>query len=286
MEIIEKIEDMRACTRRAKLGGMKVGFVPTMGYLHEGHMSLVKAAKDECGIVVLSIYVNPVQFGPSEDLGRYPRDIRRDKALSEAGGTDVLFIPRDEEIYPEGYSTFVDVEGYLTKTLCGASRPGHFKGVATIVAKLFNVIDPDISYFGQKDAQQAVVIKKMVKDLNMNTQIRVMPIVREEDTLAMSSRNTYLPPAQRSRALNIYRSLERAKDIIQAGEHSTDNVKREMEKVLVGAGDLSIDYVEIVDPESLETVDHIEDDILIMVAVHIGKVRLIDNVVVKYKVQG
>ena len=197
MEIIRTVELMKQYSRQAKLDGNTIGFVATMGYLHTGHMSLVKQARSECDKVVVSVFVNPVQFGPDEDLGKYPRDIKHDEVMLEEFGIDVLFVPDDDQMYPEGYSTYVQVEGLVASVLCGASRPGHFRGVTTVVVKLFNIVDPDISYFGQKDAQQAIIIEKMVKDLNMATKVRVMPVVRDEDGLAMSSRNKYLSSSQR-----------------------------------------------------------------------------------------
>lgn len=281
MKIITTIKAMKQYREAAKKSGKTVGFVPTMGYLHEGHASLIKAAAKDCDAVVVSIFVNPKQFGPSEDLDKYPRDMDRDKKISGESGADVIFFPSVEEMYPEGNATSVVVEGSLTKGLCARSRPGHFKGVTTVVAKLFNIVSPDISYFGQKDAQQAAVIKRMVKDLDMDTRLKVMPIVREKDGLAMSSRNAYLSPDEREEALNLSRALERASELIKDGESSSDAIKGEMIAVL-GIGDnTKVDYVEIVDAETLVPVDKVVDNTLIAVAAFVGKTRLIDNIVIR-----
>ncbi|MBU1656637.1 MAG: pantoate--beta-alanine ligase [Candidatus Omnitrophica bacterium] len=283
MKIIKNIREMEQYSREAKAGTKTIGFVPTMGYLHDGHVSLVKAARAECDVVVLSVYVNPTQFGRNEDLSRYPRDMKGDERLSEENGVDVMFVPTDDAMYPDGYNTFVEVDGPLANVLCGASRPGHFRGVATVVAKLFNIIDPDISYFGQKDAQQAAVVKRMVKDLDMGTEIRVMPTIREEDGLAMSSRNSYLSPSERRRAASIFRAFKKAEELIKGGKHDVFCLKEEIEKVLIGQGDLNIDYIELVDAESLQPLDVVRGEVKIMVAVYLDKVRLIDNVAVTVK---
>jgi len=281
MQVITTVDEMKKYSQEARRKGRTIGFVPTMGYLHDGHMSLVKAAREESDVVVMSIFVNPAQFGPGEDIDRYPRDIERDKRVSEEYGADVIFLPSVEDMYPDRHSTYVELTGGLTDTLCGSSRPGHFRGVTTVVSKLFNIISPHVSYFGQKDAQQAIVIKRMVEDLNMDTEIRVMPIVREEDGLAMSSRNAYLSGEERKKASNIFRSLKQAEGLIAAGESSADKVKEEMKKILGEAGGLRIDYLEIVDADDLGPVKTIGENTLIAVAAFIGKTRLIDNVLIR-----
>ena len=280
MQLIEKISDMKEYSLKVRKEGKTIGFVPTMGYLHEGHLSLIRAARKECDAVVVSIFVNPMQFGPKEDFKEYPRDLERDKGLAGEAGADIVFYPSSEEMYSEGFSTFVNVEGRYTETLCAFSRPGHFKGVATVVLKLLNIVSPDVSYFGQKDAQQAAVIKKMIKDLNMDTDIRIMPIVREDDGLAMSSRNVYLSEDERRQALNLYRSLEKAKEMVCGGEASSTAIKSEMKRIIEEGKDLKIDYIETVDADSLEPVETVKENTLIAVAVFIGKTRLIDNIII------
>ena len=281
MKVLTKISEMREFSREAKKEGKTIGFVPTMGYLHEGHLSLARAARQECDLVVMSIYVNPMQFGPGEDLDKYPRDLERDKSLAAKEGVDVVFRPLSGEVYPSGYATDVAVTGTLTETLCGASRPGHFKGVTTIVAKLLNIVEPDRAYFGQKDAQQAAVVKRMVRDLNIPVEVRVMPIVRENDGLAMSSRNSYLSGDQRQQALRLFRSLEKAKEMISAGEVSSDAIKREMRIVLEDGKDVRVDYVETVDADTFMPLEKVQDNTLIAVAAYVGDTRLIDNTIIK-----
>ena len=280
MRTVTTISEMRELSREARRGGKSIGFVPTMGYLHEGHLSLARAAKNECDLAVMSIFVNPAQFGPGEDLDRYPRDMERDRHLAEAAGVDIIFAPSVSEMYPEGFTTFVEVEGDLADRLCGAKRPGHFRGVATVVAKLFNVVAPDKSYFGQKDAQQAILIRRLVKDLDMPVEIRVLPIVRESDGLAMSSRNTYLSGDQRVQALALSRSLRHAEDMIRSGEVSASRLRDGMLKILAESGGLKVDYVEIVDTENLRPVEAVRDNTLIAVAAFVGGTRLIDNVII------
>ncbi len=272
---------MRDYSRKARQEGKTIGFVPTMGYLHGGHLSLVRAAREECDIVVVSIFVNPTQFAPGEDFSEYPRDMERDKRLAGEEGADVIFAPSAGEMYPEGSITYVEVTGPLTETLCGRSRPGHFRGVTTVVAKLFDIVQPHVSYFGQKDAQQAAVVKRMVKDLNIPLEIRVMPIIREEDGLAMSSRNTYLSVDERRQALGLFLSLERAKEMVAGGDISAKRIKEEMEKNLRKGKDVRIDYVEIVDAENLAPLETVKNNTLIAVAVFVGGTRLIDNVVIR-----
>lgn len=254
-----------------------VGFVPTMGYLHEGHLSLVRRSKKDNDFTVVSIYVNPTQFGPQEDFARYPRDLPRDLALLEKEGTDIVFAPKDEEMYPQGFSTWVNVER-ITDRLEGAFRPGHFRGVATVVAKLFNIIEPTRAYFGQKDAQQAVVIKRMVKDLNMNVEIIVMPTIREPNGLAMSSRNVYLNPQERKSALVLYRSLLLAQELYQKGERDAEKIRAAMRELIQKEPLAKIDYISIADPEELDELKVIDRPALVSLAVRIGTTRLIDNI--------
>jgi len=274
MEVIETIAEMKKARRVLK---EPVGFVPTMGFLHEGHISLVKEAKTKNKSVVVSIFVNPTQFGPKEDLASYPRDLKRDLAMLEKAGTDVVFVPKDGEIYPAGYDTWVDVDK-LTKRLEGASRPTHFRGVTTVVAKLFNIVEADNAYFGQKDAQQALVIQKMAADLNMNTRVIVCPTVREADGLAMSSRNTYLTPEQRKAAPVLHKSLMLAKDLYDKGECDAKKIHGQMTALIQKEPLAVIDYVSIADPETLEELDVIQGRALVSMAVRVGKTRLIDNV--------
>lgn len=255
-----------------------IGLVPTMGYLHEGHLSLIRKARKDTDCVVVSIFVNPIQFGPGEDLKQYPRDLDRDLRLCRASGADIVFFPTSKIMYSNGFSSYVNVEG-PTDRLCGASRPGHFKGVATVVAKLFNIVNPDIAYFGQKDAQQAIVIKKMVEDLNMPVKIKVQPIVREKDGLAMSSRNAYLNPCQRRQALSLYRSLKLAQDLYKKGEKDPKKIIKGMRRVILKEKGAKIDYVSIVDTKKLKGLNRVSKKALVLVAVKIGRTRLIDNVI-------
>jgi pantoate--beta-alanine ligase len=281
MKVITRIQEMKEYSREARREGETIGFVPTMGALHDGHVSLINAAGKECGRVVISIFVNPAQFGPGEDFEKYPRDMERDKRIAEKAGVDCIFAPETGEMYPEGYGTFVEVPGSMSDVLCGRSRPGHFRGVTTVVAKLFNIVEPDKSYFGQKDAQQAAIIKKMAEDLNMSTEIRVMPIVRGKDGLALSSRNAYLSEDEKRQALGLYRSLNRAEEAVTGGELSANVLKGEMENVLSLGEDVRIDYIEIVDAETLEPVTEIKKRTLIAIAAFVGSTRLIDNIIVR-----
>ncbi|MCL0073855.1 pantoate--beta-alanine ligase [Dehalococcoidia bacterium] len=255
-----------------------VGFVPTMGYLHEGHLSLVRRARGENRSVAVSIFVNPTQFGPQEDFETYPRDAERDLTLLRREGIDVVFLPEAEEMYPADFNSWIVVEG-ITEMLEGASRPGHFRGVATIVAKLLNIVQPNRAYFGRKDAQQALVIKKMVADLNMNPRIIVAPTVREPDGLAVSSRNVRLDPEERQAALVLWKSLSLAQQLRSGGEKSADRIRRQMIALIEGEPRALIDYVSIADPESLRELDEIDRPALVSLAVWIGKTRLIDNVI-------
>ena len=277
MKIVEKVKEMQAISLAEKRVGKRVGFVPTMGYLHEGHLSLVRRARRENDVVVVSIFVNPTQFGPNEDFERYPRDLKRDAELLKREGVDYLFHPKAEEMYPPGYSTFVEVEG-LTETLCGAKRPGHFRGVATIVTKLLNIVQPDRAYFGEKDFQQLQVIKRLVRDLNIPVEVVGCPIVREKDGLALSSRNTYLSSEERESALALYRGLKLAKELFESGERNAERIKREVERLILSHPKVSkVDYVEIVDSETLKPVKEVKEGDTIALAVFVGKTRLIDN---------
>ena len=274
MRVISTLREFREA--RAAAEG-SVGFVPTMGYLHEGHLELVRRARADNDVVVVSIFVNPTQFGPSEDFAQYPRDMGRDLALLEKEGTDLVFAPGVEEMYPPGSDTWVDV-GKVTERLEGAARPGHFRGVATVVAKLFNMVQPHRTYFGQKDAQQVTVIKKMVADLDMNLEVIVVPTVRESDGLAMSSRNTYLNPEERKASLVLWNSLKLAQQLFGEGERNADRIREGM-IALIGKEPLAkIGYVSVADPETLEELTKVEFSAVVSLAVHIGKTRLIDNV--------
>lgn len=279
MQLVRKIDEIKAAARGAAREGKSVGLVPTMGYLHEGHISLMKKARAENDFLAVSIFVNPTQFGPSEDLDSYPRDLERDLRLCEEAGVDIVFAPESSEMYPEGYSTYVTVEGGVTSGLCGKSRPIHFRGVATVVTKLFNIVRPERAYFGQKDAQQVAVIKKMVRDMNQDVQVIACPIVREADGLALSSRNTYLSPSERQDALTLSSSLFGAVGLISSGEKSAAAVRGYIESRFAGIESASIDYIEIVDPDTMEPLSLISNRALIAIAVKIGKTRLIDNIV-------
>ncbi len=277
MQVISAISEIRELRRRTS---GSVGFVPTMGYLHEGHLALVKRARAENSTVVVSIFVNPTQFGPREDFGTYPRDLNRDLKLLEEEKVDVVFVPPDEEMYPHGYSSWVDVEK-VAECLEGMARPGHFRGVATVVAKLFNIVQPTKAYFGQKDAQQAVVIKRMVADLNMDLEVVVVPAVRESDGLAMSSRNTYLNLEERQAAIVLFKALSLAKQLWQDGEKDADKIRRQMTSLIQKEPLAQIDYVSIADAETLEELKIIDRPALASLAVRIGKTRLIDNVLLE-----
>jgi pantoate--beta-alanine ligase len=254
-----------------------VGFVPTMGYLHEGHLVLARRAKAENGIVAVSIFVNPTQFGPTEDFARYPRDPDRDLSLLEKEGVDWVFMPSVEDMYPQGSSSWVNVEK-VTDRLEGAVRPGHFRGVATVVAKLFNIVQPTRAYFGQKDAQQVVAIKRMVADLNMNLEVVVVPTVREPDGLAMSSRNVYLNPQERQAALVLWKSLNLARQLWLEGERKAERVRQQMASLIQKEPLARIEYISIAHPETLEELTEIDQPALVSLAVRVGKTRLIDNV--------
>lgn len=278
MKIIKTIEELRPIIKGWKREGLTVGLVPTMGYLHDGHKSLIVKAVSENDKVVVSDFVNPTQFGANEDLSSYPRDIERDAALCEAAGADIIFHPEPEEMYFPDKCTFVDMDK-LTKGLCGKTRPVHFSGVCTVVSKLFNIVTPDRAYFGQKDAQQLAVIKRMVRDLNFDITIVGCPIVREADGLALSSRNTYLNEEERKAALILNKSLTLGKEMIEAGEKNAAKVREAIIKHMETEPLAKVDYVEIVDAENLEPVENIDAPVLVATAVYIGKTRLIDNFV-------
>ena len=276
MKVLNTINEVRNLVKEWKTQGLKIGFVPTMGYLHEGHESLIKRASQENDRVVVSIFVNPMQFGPKEDLSTYPRDLERDSKVCEGAGADIIFHPKSEEMYFEDFSTFVDMNG-LTSGLCGKSRPTHFRGVCTVVTKLFNIVSPDRAYFGEKDAQQLAIIKRMVRDLNIDVEVIGCPIVREKDGLAKSSRNTYLSIEERSAATILSKALNIAREKIKDGERTSSNIISTIKEIIESEKLARIDYIEVVDSFSMEGVDTIEKSVLVAIAVFIGKTRLIDN---------
>lgn len=276
MDICDKIIDVRKRVNAWKKEGLTIGFVPTMGYLHEGHKSLIDAARKDNDKVVVSIFVNPMQFAPTEDLESYPRDLQKDSQLCKDAGVDLIFHPQPEEMYADDFCSYVDMNG-LTTELCGKSRPIHFRGVQTVVLKLFNIVKPDKAYFGQKDAQQLAVIKRMVKDLNVDTEIVGCPIIREPDGLAKSSRNTYLNPDERKAALILSRSLKLGKELIDSGETDSKKVIKAITDSINTEPLAKIDYVDIVDFSTITPTDKIGKSVLVAVAVYIGKTRLIDN---------
>lgn len=278
MRVVHTISEVRQSVLGMKKQGAKVGLVPTMGALHAGHGSLIEAAMAECDFVVVTIFVNPTQFGPGEDLDKYPRTLNEDAAYCEKLGADLIFAPSAEEMYPESQLTWVEVEG-LTGGLCGAKRPGHFRGVTTVCAKLFNIVQPDIAYFGQKDAQQAIIIQRMVRDLNMSLDIQVCPIIRESDGLAMSSRNKYLSLDERKRATCLYKALMLCRAQIDAGQHEAEVLTTCMSEIINQSGG-RIDYIEIIDAETLDPVAVIKGRVLIALAVFFGPTRLIDNLLI------
>jgi pantoate--beta-alanine ligase len=277
MRICETIEDMRAACRAARRGGKRLGFVPTMGALHEGHSSLVRAARAACDIVTVSIFVNPTQFGPNEDLAKYPRDFERDRDLLEAEGVELLFAPSVEEMYPAGAVTWVTVEE-LSGKLDGRSRPGHFRGVTTVVAKLFHIVEPDAAFFGQKDAAQVAIVRCMVRDLSFPVEIVACPIVREADGLAMSSRNAYLDPQKRRQALVLHRALMRVQKSWEAGERDAGQLGAAGREEIAREKSVRLDYFEIVDPDSLDPIKNLGNGALVAVAAFVGPTRLIDNI--------
>jgi pantoate--beta-alanine ligase len=282
--LVTRLAQLREELDAARRAGKRIGFVPTMGALHEGHISLVRAARAECDYIVVSIYVNPSQFGPNEDLAKYPRTLEKDLALLADCGTDLVFAPSNDEVYPPGHATWVEV-GEVAKPLEGVCRPGHFRGVATVVLKLLNMVQPDAAYFGQKDFQQALVIRRMVADLNVPVAIRVCPIVREADGLAMSSRNRYLSPTARRQALVLWRSLQRAAELVKQGECRTQVIADQMRSIIETVEDARIDYIALVDPETLQPIETITGRILVGLAVKIENTRLIDNELLEPKTQ-
>ena len=277
MKDISTIVEMKAACWQVQLNAKVLGFVPTMGALHEGHLSLVRASKSRCDVTVVSIFVNPLQFGPSEDLAKYPRTLDRDARLLEELGVDLLFVPGVEEMYPRDAKTFVQVEE-LSNKLDGASRPGHFRGVATVVAKLFEIVRPDYAFFGQKDAAQVAVLRKMVSDLNFDVELVVCPIVRERDGLAMSSRNAYLTPEQRQQALVLHRSLMRVQAAVDAGERDAATLIAIGKQAIAEEPGTRLDYFAIVDPDTLDPLPDVSRAALVAVAVYVGATRLIDNI--------
>lgn len=282
MKVVESKDALRRACSEARTRGQIIGLVPTMGYLHEGHLSLVRLARRKCGLLIVSIFVNPSQFSPGEDYSNYPRNFDRDRHLLEEQECDICFTPSAEEMYPANHDTWVEVEG-LSRVLCGKSRPQHFRGVTTVVAKLLNIVRPDVAVFGAKDAQQALVIGRMVRDLDFGVEVVVAPTVREPDGLAMSSRNEYLTPTERRDATVLYRSLKRAEELIKAGERDPNRVVSEMTSMIEGVRTSKIDYVSIVDIEDLQELETLKGEILIGLAVWFGKARLIDNTIVQVR---
>ncbi len=278
MQIIHDKRELRRVIHGLKTQGKSIGLVPTMGYLHEGHLSLIRRCRKENDCTVVSVFVNPTQFGPNEDLDAYPRDTERDLALMRAEKTDIAFFPSAETMYPGGYATYVQVEGLRTQTLCAHARPTHFRGVTTIVAKLFHLVAPTRAYFGQKDAQQVVVIEKMIADLDFDLELVACPIVREADGLAMSSRNTYLTAEQRVRAVILSKALFEARDLVLKGERKADVLVDYLDQRIMSVPGAEIDYIAIVDGHTLETVHQLKGRVLIALAVKFGRTRLLDNV--------
>lgn len=280
MEIIRRVHAMREIARQARASGQKIALVPTMGYLHEGHLELIRRVKGMSDIVVVSVFVNPAQFGPGEDFERYPRDLTRDADLCIAEGVHYVFAPQVEDMYPKAYCTFVEVEG-LSAKLEGESRPGHLRGVATVVLKLFEIVRPHVSAFGQKDAQQAIVVQRMVKDLMVATEILVVPIVRDEDGVALSSRNAYLSPEQRRAARALPRALEAAEKMVEQGERDAGRLRGRVREILEAEPELRVDRVDVVETTRLDPVDPLDGEVLLAVAAFAGETRLVDNVILR-----
>ncbi|MCM8801441.1 MAG: pantoate--beta-alanine ligase [Candidatus Omnitrophica bacterium] len=280
MKIIRKINTLRRLIKKVKQDKKTIGFVPTMGALHEGHLKLIQQARKENDFVVVSIFVNPTQFGPKEDFKKYPRNLKQDAFLCRKEGVDVIFYPDIKQMYPEGFKTYVKVND-LSNLLCGRFRPGHFRGVTTVVTKLFNIVNPDLAYFGQKDAQQAIIIKRMVLDLNIPIKIKVIPIVRDKDGLALSSRNVYLNPQERKDAVILYQSLRLAKKMVKAGILETKKIIKKIKQLIHTKKTARIQYISIVDLENLKPISRIKDKGLLAMAVYIGDTRLIDNTILK-----
>ena len=282
MHTISSSAEITAISKEARRAGKRVGFVPTMGALHQGHMSLVRAARAQSDLVIVSIFVNPTQFGPKEDFAKYPRTLEQDRALLASDKVDYVFAPSVEEIYPKDSSTWVAVEG-ISERLDGRSRPGHFRGVSTVVSKLFNIVQPDLAFFGQKDAAQVAIIHKMVRDLDFDVRIVVCPTVREADGLAMSSRNAYLNPQQRKQATVLYRSLMRVQMLVDRGETNSSELLAAGKSVIAEESAVRLDYFEIVGRDTLEPLADVREGALIAVAAHVGETRLIDNIVLPGK---
>lgn len=280
MQVIRKTPVLRKKLSWEREQGKKIGFVPTMGYFHEAHLTLMRWARKMCPVVVVSLFINPTQFGPEEDLDGYPRDFERDKKMVELEEVDYLFAPSADEMYPNGYLTYVDVEK-ITDRLCGQFRSGHFRGVATVVAKLFNIVEPDVAFFGEKDFQQLQVIKQMVRDLNFNVEVVGVPTVREEDGLAMSSRNLYLSKRERQAALVLSRSLKLARSLVEEGEQDTEVIKETMLRVIGREPLVKLQYLSICNPKSFDELTQISGEALVALAAKVGKARLIDNTLVR-----
>jgi pantoate--beta-alanine ligase len=286
MDIIKSIGDLRKAVRNARSAGRTIGVVPTMGCLHEGHLSLMRRARQENDLVVATVFVNPTQFGPNEDFDAYPRNAQRDIDLMQAENVDIAFLPEADDLYPDGYATYVEVQGPMTRTLCGASRPGHFKGVTTIVAKLFHLTAPHRAYFGQKDAQQVAVIRQMARDLDFDLDVVACPTVREPDGLAMSSRNGNLSKSQRMDAVVISQALFEARDMIAAGETQADKVIDHIHTRIEAVEQADIDYLSVVDFNTLKDLEVLDGSVLIAVAVKFGNTRLIDNLAIDIPTAG
>lgn len=280
MKIANSIAEVRKALVPVRQDGRRIGFVPTMGYLHAGHLSLFDVARDDCDYLVTSIFVNPAQFGKGEDYRNYPGDLERDARLSEEHGVDLLFVPPVEEMYPEPPLTQIDVRE-LTESLCGASRPGHFNGVLLVVAKLFNIVQPALAVFGQKDLQQALAVRRMVKDLNFPLEIRIAPTVRDPDGVALSSRNSYLSPSEREQATALNQALQRARELVESGERRAARLVEEMRSVIREVPSAEIDYIAVVDADRLREIETLNGQVVLALAVRIGKARLIDNTVLQ-----
>jgi len=276
--VVTTIPETQSAVAAARAARQSIGFVPTMGALHAGHAALIRASRAECDYTVVSIFVNPMQFGPSEDYAKYPRTLEADRELCAAVGTDLIFAPTPGEMYPPESRTFVEVTG-LQDVLCGASRPGHFRGVATVVLKLFNIVLPDVAYFGQKDAQQGLIIRRMALDLNLPLKVRIHPTVREPDGLAMSSRNRYLDPTQRHNATALYRALRKAEGLVAAGQRSMSEIERTMADVITATPGARLDYARVLDAETLDTISTLDRPALAALAAFFGTTRLIDNTI-------
>lgn len=279
MKIIRNIEEMKIISKEIKSKGMSLGMVPTMGFLHEGHKSLIKCAKENNDIVTVSIFVNPTQFGPDEDYESYPRDLEHDSKICQMEGVDYIFHPEPDEMYPDGYSTFVIPGERMTNILCGITRPGHFRGVCTVLTKLFSIINPDNAYFGEKDIQQLAIVRRMVKDLNLGVNINGCPIIREEDGLAKSSRNTYLNEEERKAAIILRKSILKGKEFMDNGEKNVEKIRKVIVDSINSEPLAKIDYVEIIDFDTFDRIEKLSKNTLIAMAVYIGKTRLIDNLV-------